>query len=220
MFRPVPVLTALSLVALSGLAHGLVTARWHKAAALEAALERVPAVPLRIGGWHGSELPADPEMVAQAQAEAYWMRSYQQGTDRPAFTVILMCGRAGPLSVHTPDVCYRGAGYEMAGSEAVLDAPIQAGGAPAQLWTAVFRKEQPADTRRLRLFWTRSADGTWQAPRAPRLAFAGRPFLYKLYVVRELAGQTAAEADATVPFLRELLPALSQALFGKAATEE
>jgi hypothetical protein len=212
MFRPAPVFTALVLVAFAGLAHGLATSRWHRSAALERALARVADVPLRIGSWQGHALPTDPEVFAQARAEAYWMRRYQETGTARAVTVILMCGRPGPLAVHTPDVCYRGAGYEMAGSAASLDVSLK-DGTKGQLWTAVFSKEQGMAGGQLRLFWMWNADGQWQAPASPRMAFAGRSALYKLYVVRELAGAEPLSADPTLDFIGQLLPALNGALF-------
>jgi hypothetical protein len=213
MFRPAPVLTALALVAASGLAHGLVTGRWHNARDLEVALARVPLVPRDIGAWHGRDLDADPEAFTQAHADAYWVRRYEDRSTGSAVTVILMCGPAGPLAVHTPDVCYRGAGYEAAGPVTAVEVPLP-GGSAAHLWTARFAKDQPSAAGQLRLFWTWSADGTWSAPSWPRLAFAGRPALYKLYVIQEQppGGEPAAGGPA-LGFLPRLLPALSQSLF-------
>jgi hypothetical protein len=213
MFRPAPVLTALALLAASGLAHGLVTSRWQRSEALDAALARVPLVPREVGGWHAYDLESDPEVFAQARADAYWVRRYEDPSRQASVTVILMCGRSGPLAVHTPDVCYRGTGYDMVGSAEQVEVPLPGAGA-ARLWTARFRKEQPTGGAELRLFWGWSADGAWLAPSAPRLTFAGRPALYKLYVIDEVPpGGGRAGGDQAVGFLPRLLPALSRALF-------
>jgi hypothetical protein len=218
MFRPAPILTALVLVLVAGLAHGLVTARWHQSEDLTQALARVPQVPLTIGNWHGRNLEADPEPFAQARAEAYWVRRYEDTNSKAVVTVILMCGRAGPLSVHTPDVCYRGAGFEMRGSADRVDVPL-AGAAAAQFWTARFGKDRPGAGNNLRLFWSWSAEGTWLAPSAPRLTFAGRSALFKLYVIREIGSEEEpAASDPARRFLAELLPALERSLF-RASTE-
>jgi hypothetical protein len=213
MFRLPAVVTAFALVAVAGLAHGLVTSRWQRSTALDAALARVSRVPLTVGDWHGRDLEADPEPFAQARAEAYWVRRYENAAKGQAVTVILMCGRSGPLAVHTPDVCYRGAGYEMAGPAVSIPVPVAGAAEPGRLWTGRFEKEQPGAVGQLRLFWTWSADGTWQAPTSPRLTFAGRPALYKLYVLRETATEEPLAGDPTLAFLEQLLPALNQALF-------
>jgi hypothetical protein len=212
MFRLPPVLTALALVAVSGLAHGLVTARWQQLEALQSALARVPQVPLTIGGWKGHDIPADPEPFVQARAEAYWVRRYENAATGQAVTVILMCGRAGPLAVHTPDVCYRGAGYEMTGPAVAIEVAV-ANAAPGRLWTGHFEKDQPGTGAPLQLYWAWSADGVWQAPTSPRLTFAGQPALYKLYVIHDTSPDEAPTDKAARPFLEQLLPALNQALF-------
>jgi hypothetical protein len=211
MFRIFPVLTALALVSASGLVYGLWTARWQKSDELVQALARVPEVPHTLAGWKGHDLDVDTEAFHQARAEAYWMRRYEKNGE--AISVILMCGRAGPLAVHTPDVCYRGAGYEMVGRVEPLTVDVP-GGASAAFWTARFQKERPGETGQLRLLWSWSHDGTWQAPTWPRLTFAGAPFLYKLYVIRETtSADEPRPGDPTLALLGELLPALDRTLF-------
>ena len=43
-------------------------------------------------------------------------------------TALILCGRPGPVSIHTPDVCYRGLGYEPTGSPSRWDSRVEAGG--------------------------------------------------------------------------------------------
>jgi hypothetical protein len=212
MFRPAHVLTAVALLAVSGLAHGLWTGRWQRSDALDVALARVGHVPLTVGSWKGHDLEVDPAPFRQARAEAYWTRRYEDSKGR-AVTVILMCGRSGPLAVHTPDVCYRGAGYEMAGDPESVDVSAGPGG-PAHFWTARFQKEEPGAAGQLRLLWSWSTGGgPWLAPERPRLTFAGQPALYKLYVIRDLTTPDEPLAgDPALDLLRDLLPALDRAL--------
>jgi hypothetical protein len=212
MFRTVPVLIASVLVAVSGLAHGLWTARWQQSDELATALTRLPHVPRAVGDWRGRDLEVDEALFRQARAEGYWARRYEKPGGDDAFSVILMCGRAGPMAVHTPDVCYRGAGYELAGPAERLTVDVP-GAEPAQLWTARFRKESPTDGGELRLYWGWTADGAWEAPDWPRWTFGGRPLLFKLYIIRETTDSaTSAPDDTARTFLGRLLPALNRAL--------
>jgi hypothetical protein len=124
--------------------------------------------------------------------------------------VILLCGRPGKMSVHRPEHCYRGAGYEM---EAEPVRHTVGDDSPADCWTAKFRKAGPAGAVRLRIFWTWFGDGAWQAPDSPRLTFAPLPALYKLYVVRELPPRPERlEEDPSLDLLQQLLPSLAGAL--------
>jgi hypothetical protein len=66
----------------------------------------------------------------------------------------------------------------------------------------------------LRLFWSWSGDGSWQAPDYPHRTFARYPFLYKLYVIRPLIKPDEPLAgDPCQEFLGLLLPELKKSLF-------
>jgi hypothetical protein len=120
-----------------------------------------------------------------------------------------MCGRAGRMAVHTPEVCYRGAGFDLFESPVTKVIRDASGGEAGVFLSARFSK-QSTGLHELRLYWA-WGDGTdWQAPSNPRWAFRGRPYLYKLYVSHELEGPPSA--DVTAGFLRELLPALKETL--------
>lgn len=212
MSRPVAIVVAAVLVLAAGLVHGLLTSRWQTSYALEEAAARVPRVPLEVGDWKGTEQAVDADMFARAGAVAYWSRRYENRKTGAVVTVILMCGRAGKMAVHTPDVCYRGAGYEMTG--AMRRHAIPVGDRQAEFWTGDFNKEGSLLAQGLRLFWSWSADGSWQAPDSPRFTFRGQPALYKLYAVRDIAsGAEPLETDPTAALLRQLLPVMEEALF-------
>jgi hypothetical protein len=215
MSRALPVATVLALVLLSGLVHGVWTGRWQPAQGLDAAVARLDRVPLTLGGWQGQPLELDPKHVAQAGLSGCWMRRYTNGPNGPAVTVLLMCGRSGPVSVHTPDICYGGAGYDMVGKAVRVSAEASP---PAEFWTARFRKDGAVVPTYLRILWAWNADGAWQAPDSPRLTFAPFPVLYKLYVLRELGrADEPLEEDPCLRFLGQALPELRQALFAEGA---
>jgi hypothetical protein len=218
--RSLPTATAAVLLVATGLVHGLWSDRWQNSEALNAAVARVEQVSLVISDWKGQALgppDVDPEAFAQAGALSYWMRRYVNQRDRTEVTAILMCGRRNRMAVHTPDVCYRAAGYAM------LDSPApfvlkrdSAGAAPAEFRTSMFTgSESGVGAVQLRVFWAWSADGEWQAPAGDaRWTFRGAPFLYKLYVAHEVAGPVPPlERDPGVIFLRQLVPELHRTLF-------
>jgi hypothetical protein len=207
VLRPVPLFAALLVLVVSGLVHGLWTHRWGSAEELERASARVPTVPLSAGPWTGVNVEVDSQQFKQTRADSYWMRRYARPGESEVITVILMCGRPGSMGVHTPDICYRGAGFEMS-DEPTRQVVALPGGAGAEFWSAHFRQPGKLPGTSLHLYWSWGYDGRWQAPASPRWEFGGAPYLYKLYVVCETAadGRTSA-------FLQELLPSLQQALF-------
>src|SRR5437870_1212645 len=108
--RTLPVLTALPLLVGFGVFEGLWTNRWGWSHEVERATERLAAVPRTIGEWHGHDEILDARQVKQAEMSGYVMRRYVHQRTGAALTVLLVCGRPGPTCVHSPDVCYRGAG--------------------------------------------------------------------------------------------------------------
>ena len=76
--------------------------------------------------------------------------------------LLLVCGRPGPVSVHTPDICYPGAGYEM-----VQARPMVFSGGSAcrrklpEFITAEFVNDQSFPPDRSRVYWSWTVTGTW-----------------------------------------------------------
>ena len=207
-----PLIVAFGVLLAGGLAYGVLTQRWQSSEALEDAVRRVHTVPVSAGTWRSAPLELDAEAFEQARARGYWMRSYTKDDAPGPITVILMCGRPGHMSVHTPDICYRGAGYETVGEPAQTNIALGNDGASAAFWTARFRQPTRAGGTELRIYWTWSCDGSWQAPASPRFAFRGASYLYKLYIVRETAADEGRD-ELTPGFVRQLLPTLDRALF-------
>jgi hypothetical protein len=177
---------------------------------LDRASARVAEAPRVVGRWHARDEPTDDASFAQAGAKHYWMRTYTHQDTKASVLAILMCGRSGRMAVHTPEVCYRGAGYELHQDAA----PFTLGGEAGQLWMARFTKKGVAPSE-LRLYWGWNARGQWEAPSSPRWRFRGEPFLYKLYVSRDITSSPGAapDTDAEVDFLRQFVPALERTLF-------
>jgi hypothetical protein len=212
MLRAFPLLTGMVLLALAALVHGVATGRWQTGRALQDAAARVPLVPLTIGDWKGTERPPDHDAFAQAGARAYWMRVYKDQRTGEEITVLLMCGRAGRMGVHTPEICYGGAGYDVVGEP--VHEQVETTQPAAVFWTARFRKPGPAGDSTLLIHWAWTPDGAWQAPEKPRWAFAGEPFLYKLYLVRDVTGlDEPADRATSRRFLQAFLPELRKTLF-------
>ena len=117
MSRAIAFSLGLALLLAGGVVHGLHAERWTQSSAREEAVGKLPAVPMTVGGWVAEEQPTDDKEYAQAGAQGYWARMYRK--DAKEFLVILMVGRGGRMAVHTPEVCYRGAGFEMTGSPAL-----------------------------------------------------------------------------------------------------
>jgi hypothetical protein len=115
------------------------------------------------------------------------------------------------VAIHTPEVCYAASGYQ-------VGTPLRFRAAnllePAEMWTVEMVRRRAAEQTRLRIFYAWNATGAWLASDNPRLAFAGHPVLYKMYLLRDLPGAGAPlDNDPCFELLRQLQPALQRCLF-------
>jgi hypothetical protein len=213
MTRTLPLLTALIVVVGAAYVHGRWTQRWEKSPELEAAIGRLEKVPETAGNWKARPATdVDPVELAQAGAEGYWVRQFTS-TNNDSVFVLLLVGRAGNMSVHRPENCYPGAGYDQAGASLRYAVTRPRGEKVADVWTAKFVKKDVAGPSQLRIFWAWYADGRWQASNYPRWDFARQPYLYKLYVIRESTSRAEPlDEETATKFLQVFLPELAKAL--------
>ncbi|SIO61448.1 Protein of unknown function [Singulisphaera sp. GP187] len=211
MLRLLPMTIALVMVVSAGIVHGQWTQRWTVSHAIEDAAARLERLPLVLGDWQGETLELNREQVVLAGIAGYVARRYEESLSKDAVTILLVCGSPGPISVHTPDVCYSTAGFELIGEPDLFALPIETSRSTAEFRHALLGKTNAPVPTYLRIFWSWSAAGPWEVPENPRVAFASNQVLYKLYVIRELsADDEPIEEDPSPAFLRILLPELEK----------
>jgi hypothetical protein len=212
MFRPVPFLVGLAVLLGGGVVHGLWTNRWRASEELAKAAERLQALPDDVGDWKGEVLEPDADELRLTGAAGHWSRTFTDPDTGEQVLVILLCGRPAAMSMHRPEHCYGSAGYETSGP--AVRARITAPGAPvSEWWTAVFARDEGKAPGQVRIFWSWSTPGgAWEAPDSPRLAFAGRQAVYKMYVIRNVTESAGPADDPCVKLLGLLAPILDGAL--------
>ena len=213
VFRLLPVLLGLALLAGTGVVHGLWTDRWGASPELERAAQRLADLPDDVGSWKGEAYEQDAGSLRLAGAVGHYSRTFTDPQTGERVLVILLAGKPARMAVHRPEHCYQAAGYELTGkpTHCTVGPP---GDSPADFWTGLFVRDEPTGPTQLRTFWTWSAGGRWEAPENPRWNLTRHRVLYKLYVIRNVAGSTPLEADPCVRLLGELLPILNRALTG------
>jgi len=218
--RSAPLLASLLIVAAAGVLHALWTDRWGISPRRQAAIEALQKIPMTIGQWDGRSLTLSDRELQIAEADGYVMRDYVNRATGQAVSLLIVCGRPGPISVHPPEVCYRGAGYDLAGATVKQMLPAAPPVAQAEFKIVDFRKSESATPTQLRVFYTWGEQGKWSAPERPRLtyamSFAADAVLFKMYVVRQKSGDaTPVDKDPCLDFLKELLPTLQESLFAR-----
>jgi hypothetical protein len=220
MPRSVPFLVGLVVLLGLGAVQGVWTDRWRPSVELGEAAARLGNLPADIGAWKGEEYEQDADELKLAGAVGHWSRAFTDPETGEKVLVILLCGKPARVSVHRPEHCYRSAGFELATPPlrvqvkplAATAAPADGESQPAQLWTGLFSRDVAKGTDQVRIFWSWSTGGPWEAPDSPRWTFARQPALYKLYVIRSVTGPVLLADDPCVRLLGQLLPILDNAL--------
>ncbi|MBY0522437.1 MAG: EpsI family protein [Gemmataceae bacterium] len=212
MMKLLSLALALTLVIAGGVVHGLASNRWGPMDSGRATGD-VAALPRTVSHWVGRDQELDPRQLSLGSIQAACSRCYDNRATGAALNILVLYGPSGPITVHTPDLCFPGAGYEIVGTPAkqILTAR---GVAPAEFWAAKARKADPGRVTYLRLLWAWNAGGQWEAPDYPRLAFCHSPMIYKLYMVQKMSGPDEPLLnEECADFLRGMLPGLDPVLF-------
>lgn len=210
MLKTLPVVTVVVLLAAYGVAEGLWSDRWITSPALAESQGRLDRLPLAVGPWEGEDLELSSRQITVGELKAHLLRRYVHATSGEALTVLAVCGKPGPIAVHSPQMCFGGSGFAPKGARVRYEVEGQAG--PAEFWSE--RYEKPgALPEYLRVYYGWNDFGGWRAADNPRLTFAPARALYKLYVTRRMAQpDEPAESDPVPEFLRLLVPRLDHCM--------
>ncbi|MHB1034189.1 MAG: exosortase-associated EpsI family protein [Pirellulales bacterium] len=222
MMRFAPIGAGLALIIACTIFQGKVlTDRWNAPSEeeLQAYSDRMQNnLPKDIGDWEGENLEPEKNdkdwerQIRVAKVVGNLSRRYRNTLTGKTVDLFMVCGKPGNVAMHTPDICYVAAGFRM--EESPYKYPIQTGSANPEFFTTRFVKESQTSTERLRIFWSWSADGNWQAPTVPKWTFARAPALYKMYVISHMSkSDDPIYEDPAIDFVKALVPELQQKVF-------
>jgi hypothetical protein len=220
MSRVLPFVVGLGLLIGSELFHGHWTNRWRLSGELEAWCAKLPRQnePMIVGDWKGHPSPPLQEQdIIIGEIAGYFHQEFIHPRGY-AVRVLVVCGRPGPIAVHTPEVCLGGEGFSLESSKQRHIASLAPPDQPAEFWVGQFYRSDGALRSDQRQFWTYSADGSWTAEDNPRFRFARFPALYKIYIMRQMARKDEKlEEDPTVEFIKVFMPEMQKRLFAAAS---
>lgn len=192
-----------------GIVHGFWTDRWAAPVEATAAAARLDTLPLELGEWRGEAIEVKSGEAGAGVAGCI-KRRYVHGPTGTTVSIVLVCGRPGPVAIHTPEVCYGANGFLVGGKDAAAVNEVG-----EKLWKADAMRTSASEETRLRLYWGWNGGSGWTASEDARRQFVRSPVLHKLYVVRELSSLSESNREEPCEeFLRVLLPALRTSLFG------
>jgi hypothetical protein len=218
MLRILPAVVVLSLVVAYGVAEGWWTDRWQTSRELEEAAGRLARVPRTVGTWQADDQdePVGEREVRVGSLRGHVRRRYTDTKTGETVTVLVVCGRPGPISAHSPHVCFRGAGYDPVGKRTVKRVEVEGRSTPAEFWSERYAKTEAAFAEPFHVYYAWNSGTGWRASGNPRIDFVAARALYKLYVVREITRKEDEDKDAKDPaldFLSQYVPVLDDCLF-------
>jgi hypothetical protein len=196
---------------ISGLLLGHASDRWgasSDALAAEHSLNR--PLPNRVGNWRmRKEQTLEQDVLKLLRCKSYLARVYEHDQTGDLVTITVLVGPAGPLSVHTPEICYSSRDYVISKTrnKYVVD---DNSGKHHEFWDVAL-KARDAETSTQRVLYGWASGDIWNASEHPRFAYAGAPYLYKLQLAaRSQDGAQLEGFDMCQDFLRSFLVQLQE----------
>ena len=213
---------------------GLSTGRWWDPTdeKLESMGYGIRNIPISIGEWEGDTSTQREKMedvvAREAGAHESLARAYKTSAIPKPVTINIISGLARKVAIHTPDACYRGAGFTIEGEiqsipfqylahrPATASSPAAAVPMTGTFKTALFVRESPEGGKeRQRVFWGWKGVGTgWITPELPRQRWRPTDPISKLYLSTSEASDDKFEENPAFEFAKVLLPELDKLLSG------
>lgn len=193
-----------------GVVHGRLTNRWGIQPNVAEAAERLSVrLPGEAGNWRlRSEEALDKDVQKMLQCPAHVSRVYEHQQTGDVVRMFVIMGPPGPVSVHTPEVCYSSRDYSQDGVRESLTIEDKKS-SQHTLWQ-VMLKPNAFESTPLRVLYAWSTGNTFTAAEMPRFKYGGLPHLYKIQLaVTELPSSKAIDFDAGKDFLQNFLPQLA-----------
>ncbi len=217
-------ISAFILITSGSVVQGLMTHRWIPNTAVVEAVHRLDAVPKNFGDWTSVDLKLSDAELTIGGIAGYIKREFTNQQTGAQVTLLLVAGAPGPISLHSPTVCFSGQGFQVHGHESGFAVNVTEANVSDHRHVfhyADFSNSAVSDPSLIRVYWAWSPDGRWQSPEQPRIAFAGSSALYKLYVSeRWLPEVSGSDTGTGKLFLETALPEITQALSQSLSTEE
>lgn len=192
---------------------GILTGRWAPFTGLEEAREVLRELPLTIGDWEaGEERQLSKDDVTMLQIEnGYICRRYKNSVSQAEVNLVIMIGKTGLVTAHTPEFCFGGRNYEKESTRSAIAFPIvnYSGKGPTDdlLWKVNFIN-RAAQGGTISFYYGVGVGDSWLASENPRTELLRYRYAYKLQAEAMVDGET----DNVRQFLGDTLPTVQKYL--------
>jgi hypothetical protein len=194
------VASALAIILLGGVAHGVLSNRWGVAEDIQSLGKQLNSIPMEIGPWKCEEegILDDRTIYGILEANGYISRVYVHQATGEAVNVFLVFGPKGPIAVHTPEICYSARAVTQTSERQSV--PCEYDGQDGSIWKLGFESNS-IDKRKMSVYYGWTDGGPWQAAKSPR--FWRTDFLYKIQTSSQATGK---KEDSTDEFFKVFMP--------------
>jgi len=194
-----------------GFIHGQMSNRWGPHAdSREAARRLADPLPERVGNWVlRRETELEEGVVKLLHCPSYISRVYEHNSTGDVVSVAVLLGPPGPISVHTPEICYSGHDYSVEATRrrATL---TDSSGEQHTFWEVGLKANRREDGK-LKVLYGWGVGGPFQAAESPRFGFGGVTHLYKVQLAAlDVSGKE--DFNPSEDFLKSFLPQLTPRL--------
>jgi Protein of unknown function (DUF3485) len=198
-------LVLLAATLATGWLHGRLTNRWDVPVDSKFAADQLSvSLPSQAGNWKLLlEDKFSDEVVRVLQCPAHINRVYEHEQSGDVVNVAVIVGPPGPISVHTPEICYTSRDYTTTGERHKVSV-ADGGSASHTMWELPLKSND--HRKNLRVLYAWSTGTAWVAAEYPRFSYGGLPHLYKLQLsVITNPHSTSSEFDPGQDFLQHFL---------------
>ena len=166
-------------------------------------------------------MEVNEEQFKESMCNGVVSRLYRHAVTGDEVSVFLVSGKSYHITIHTPDWCYVAAGFEMRRNPINYSVECPDVVENPDFRTAVFYKDTPTETNRLRILWSYTEDGRWTSPKLAKQLFGHKPALYKVYLITSI-GESAPSMseEPSVEFAKVFIPTINKVLFPNDATAD
>jgi hypothetical protein len=188
----------------TGVVCGRISQRWGPAPDMMAAANLLKDLPTQIGEWKSTEgAPLSKYAQETLACSGFVSRQYINQRTGEKVEMAIIVGPSGPMSVHTPEICYSSQAYEIHEPREATSIE-DAKGNSHDFWRLRFRSPSPT-AEQLCVYYAWNAEKKWEASESPRFEYAGRPMLFKLQMSSLVPPGPVKHENVCAEFLRELL---------------
>ncbi len=165
-------------------------------------------IPRVMGTWsvvENSETTLDPEIARLAGTSDHVIRSYVDSTSGEEVSVLVLYGLADSVFGHTPELCYKAAGYRLVPPIEDRELSMTGSTTPVRYRSAFFSRTAVGLTRYTEVIWSFWHGGSWWPDVGSRWKqFRYSPGMFKIQLQRPTTALSGDDSPSE-SLLREIV---------------